>query len=126
MSKEFSLSDLDASIGGAKLFEFEYAFKNGKGSGVFLSILGAESEEVARETAALMAAERAKQEFDGEKYKFDANELGKRLAAIRIKAWRGIKEECTPENALKLCLSNKEVADQVIKHSDNFGNFIRL
>jgi hypothetical protein len=125
----FSIDDLDAVKACGNPFEFEYKFGNGKGSGVFISVLGDESETVAVETAAIMAAERARKEAaeaQGKEYQFDAVKLGKQMAAIRIQGWRGIKEEFTPENALKLCMSNTAIADQVMQHSKNLGNFIRL
>lgn len=125
----FSIDDLDAVKACGNPFEFEYKFGNGKGSGVFISVLGDESETVAIETAAIMAAERARKEAaeaQGKQYEFDAIKLGKQMAAIRIHGWRGIKEEFTPENALKLCMSNTAIADQVMQHSKNLGNFINL
>jgi len=122
----FSLDDLDAKKACSVPYEFEYKFGNGKGSGVFISVYGDESEHVAVETAALMAAERARANALGDEYEQDNMLIGKKLAALRIAGWRGIKEEYTPENALKLCLSNTSISDQVITHSKNIGNFIKL
>ena len=44
-------------------------------------------------------------------------------AAIRITGWRGITQEFTPELAIKLCTINPEIRTQVIKESDELGNF---
>lgn len=125
----FSLDDLDAAKAGESPFEFEYKFSNGKGSGVFLQVIGSESEKVAVETAAILAAERARKqatEAKGGEYEFDALKMGKELAAIRIVGWKGIKEPYTPENALKLCQSNQMIADQVMQKSNALENFIKL
>jgi hypothetical protein len=121
----FSIDDLNAIKACSNAHEFEVVFA-GQPTGVFLSVLGDESEQVAVETAALLAAERARANTLGDKYEADNAKLGKQLAALRINAWRGIKEEFSRENATKLCLSNTAIADQVIQHSKNLGNFIKL
>ena len=124
-----SLDGLNAVIAGNTPYEFEYKFNNGKGSGVFLQILGSESEKVAVETAAIIAAERAREQTtkkDGKEYEFDAVKVGKELAAVRIAGWRGIKEDYSPDNAKKLCASNQMIADQVMKNSNSLENFIKL
>jgi hypothetical protein len=124
-----SLDDLNAVTAGDTPFEFEYKFNNGKSSGVFLQVLGSESEKVAIETASIMAAERARKqatEATGKEYEFDAAKVGKELAAARIVGWRGIKEEYTPDNAKKLCFTNQMIADQVLQKSNSLENFIKL
>ena len=124
-----SLDDLNAVKAGGVPFEFEYKFNNGKSSGVFIQVLGSESETVAVETAAIMAAERARKtaiEAQGGEYEFDAVKVGKELAAARIIGWRGIKEEFSPANAKKLCASNHMIADQVMQKSNSLENFIKL
>jgi hypothetical protein len=124
-----SLDDLNAVTAGDNPFEFEYRFNNGKGSGVFLQVLGSESEKVAIETASIMAAERARKqatEATGKEYEFDAVKVGKEMAAARIVGWRGIKEEYTPENAKKLCMTNQMIADQALQNSNSLQNFMKL
>jgi hypothetical protein len=120
----FTIDDLDAVKACSTPVEIEYRFGNGKGSGVFFEVLGDEAEPVAVETAALMAAERVRAEA-GDGYKMDAAKLGKHMAAIRICGWRGIKEEYTREGAIKLCMNNVAIADQVMSASKNLGNFIK-
>lgn len=122
----FSIDDLDAVKACENPFEFEFKFDNGKPSGVFFQVLGEESETVAVETAVLMAAERARAEAQGNEYKPDHAKLGKQMAALRIVGWRGIKEEYSKEGALKLCLKNTAIADQVLARSRQLGNFIKL
>jgi hypothetical protein len=106
-------------------YEFEYKFGNGKGTGVFLSVLGDESEAVAVEQNALMAGERVRMAADPS-YEIDPAKLGQKMAAIRLIGWRGIEEKYTPENALKLCMSNRTLCDQVVQASKQLGNFIKL
>lgn len=120
-----SLDDLNAVKACESAHEFEVVLGK-KPSGVFLSVLGDESEIVAAETAALMAGERARANTLGDKYEPDNAKLGKQMAALRIVGWRGIKEPYSPEGAQKLCLTNTAIADQVIQHSKNLGNFIKL
>jgi hypothetical protein len=121
-----SLDDLDAVKASDVPYEFEFKFGNGKPSGIFISVLGEESETVTIETAALLAAERSRAASLGDAYVQDNVKLGKHLAAIRIVGWKGIKEEYSKENALKLCMGNTGIADAVITNSKNLANFIKL
>lgn len=138
MTKEFSLSDLDATKASSAAFEFEFILADGSNSGVFLSVLGGQSERVAQEVASLVNERRRKHaarqtqaamrnkaapEFDS--LESDV-EFGQRLAAVRLVGWRGIKEAYTPEGALKLCKSNRDIAAQVTEASDNLANFMKL
>jgi hypothetical protein len=52
-------------------------------------------------------------------------EFGQRLAAVRLVGWRGITEPWSPENALRLCRGNRELAAQVTMQSDMTGNFTK-
>lgn len=106
-------------------FEFEYKFSNGKATGVFLSVLGEESESVCVEQAALMAYERVRSAADPA-YEIHPAKLGQRMSAIRLVGWRGIEEKYTPENALTLCMSNRTICDQIMQQSKQLGNFIKL
>ena len=120
----FSIDDLNAVKACEVPHEFEVKL-GGEPSGVFLQVLGDESETVATETAALIAAARARANTNPN-YVSDNTKLGKQLAALRVVGWRGIKEEYSRENAAKLCMSNMAIADQVIQTSKNLGNFIKL
>lgn len=137
-TKVFSLSDLDASKASDEAFEFECINANGEGIGIFISVLGSQSERVTSEVARLVNARRRKQAARevskkigvGAKQDIDTMEddvdFGRQMAAVRIVAWRGITEPCTPENAYKLCCSNRSIADQVTTHSEELGNFMKL
>lgn len=124
-----SIDDLNSISAGSNPFEFEYTFKNGKKSGVFLTVLGEDAESVAVEQAALMASERARKETieaQGGKHEWDAVKMGQKMAAIRLVGWKGINDPFTRENAEKLCLGNQRIADEIIRHSSEQANFIKL
>jgi hypothetical protein len=135
----FSLDDLDATKASAQAFEFEYITSSGDNSGVFLSVLGGQSEIVTTEVARLINDRRRKQAAREVQQKIGVGskavefetvesdiEFGQRLAAVRLVGWRGITEPWSVENALKLCRSNREIASQVTQQSDATANFISL
>lgn len=138
--KQFSLSDLDATKASEGAFEFEYILPDGEGSGVFLSVVGGQSETVQRESAKMInerrrqkAAIAAQNSMRGPRkgqVEFDPIEsdieFGQRLAACRLVGWRGITDPFTPENALRLCKTNSDIAAQIIQQSDNLANFMKL
>ncbi len=100
-------------------FEFEYInTATGVRSGVFLSVLGGQSEVVTKEVTMLIN-ERRKQANRESNIEFD-----QRLAAVRLVGWRGITEPFTPENALRLCKSNRDITAQITQQSDYMANFI--
>lgn len=133
-----SLSSLNAVKASDAPFEFEYITPDGESSGVFLFVLGGQSEAVTK-TAARMINEhrrkRAAREVSAkfgtkQKVEFDTLEsdveFGQQLAATRLVGWRGISDPFTPENALKLCQINKFIAAQVMEQSENMANFMKL
>lgn len=133
-----SLDDLDTSKASAEAFEFEYINAAGEPSGVFLSILGSQAEAVTQEVARLVNERRRKEAardvarkvgtgpraVEFETLESDV-EFGQRLAAVRLVGWRGITEPWSPENALRLCRGNRELAAQVTMQSDMTGNFTK-
>lgn len=137
--KVISLAALDATQASAQPYEFEYITEAGVASGVFFSVLGGESAAVQEVTAKLQNERRRKHaareiaarigtgaktpEF--ETFESDV-EYGKRMAAARLVGWRGIAEPFTPENALKLCMSNSHISSQITAASEATGNFIKL
>lgn len=133
--KALSLSDLDATKASAEAFEFEYLI-DGEPSGIFFSVLGGQSEVVTREVAELINAKRrrdvarAVRAKSGKPADFDPIEedieFGQRLAAVRLVGWRGISDPFTPENALKLCQTNRDIAAKITEESDNIANFMKL
>lgn len=133
-----SLSSLNAVKASDQAFEFEYITPAGESSGVFLSVLGGQSEAVTKMAAKMVNERRRKiaaREVSGKLHprsgvEFETLEsdieFGQRLAAVRLAGWRGITDEFTPENALLLCQTNKFISAQILEQSDNMENFMRL
>lgn len=129
----FSLKDLSATQASDVPFEFELEDSNGVGRGIKLKVLGSQSEKVTSEVARLINARRRneaaramrsnRKNVEFEPMESDV-EFGQQLAAVRLVGWSGIKEPWTPENALALCKSNRDVANQIIEKSDDMGNFM--
>lgn len=130
----FSLSDLSATKASDEAFEFELEDVNGVGRGIILKVLGSQSEKVTTEVARLVNARRrsdaaramrsSKKNIEFEPIESDI-EFGQRLAAIRLVGWTGIQEPWSPENALTLCRSNRDISAQIIEKSDDMSNFMK-
>lgn len=131
----FSLNDLSATKASDEAFEFELEDSNGVGRGIFLKVLGSQSEKVTSEVARLINARRrseasramraSKKTVEFEPIESDI-EFGQRLAAVRLVGWRGITEGWTPENALTLCRSNRDISAQIVEQSDDMANFMKV
>ncbi len=131
----FSLNDLSATKASDEAFEFELEDSNGVRRGIFLKVLGSQSEKVTSEVARLINARRRseaaramrsnKKTVEFEPIESDI-EFGQRLAAVRLVGWRGITEPWTPENALTLCRSNRDISAQIVEKSDDMANFMRV
>ncbi|NQE62957.1 hypothetical protein [Caulobacter sp. RHG1] len=127
------LSDLDAVTAGETPFEVEYIRKDGSGSGVFLLVLGGQSDKVQAEVNRLVNDRRKKQAQAtavGGAVEFTPIEddiaFGHRLTAVRLVGWRGIKQDWSAENAFRLISRNSEIAEQVTAASNTLSNFMRL
>ncbi len=108
--------------------EFELEI-DGQKTGVFLSVVGQQSETFTKAAAAIAA------EFELSKGLANAQEFAasdrpqamtNRLVAARVVGWRGISEPCTPENALTLISTNADAFAQVLRESNRVTNFIKL
>jgi len=132
--KTISLADLDAVSASDTPFEFEFIKADGTGSGVFLSVLGSQSEKVTSEVNKLVNARR-KQQAQAEAVKSRSAsaadftpiesdlEFGHKLTAVRLVGWRGISDEFSPANAFRLISRNTAIAEQVTAASNDIGNF---
>jgi hypothetical protein len=131
----FDLNDLDAVSAGDAPFEVEYIRADGSGSGVFLRVLGSQSQTVQGEvnrlvndrrkkTALAAAAQSRSSQTEAFTPIEDDIAFGHRLTAVRLVGWRGIKQEWSPENAFRLVSRNAEIAEQVTTASNNLGNFM--
>lgn len=132
----FDLNDLDAVAASDSPFEIEYLRADGSGSGVFLLVLGSQSEKVQsevnrlvndrRKRQALAASVTARNNTQAEAFTPIEDDIafGHRLTAVRVVGWRGIKQEWSAENAFRLVSRNSEIAEQVTTASNNLGNFM--
>lgn len=151
-----SLAELDATSASSQAHEFEYINPNGNATGLFFSVLGSQSEIVSSKTNQMINERRRKaasREVNsrigvGRKaVEFDMVEsdieFGQSLAAARLVGWRGpndikglspeqlarfqgITDQFSPENALRLCKSNRDIAAAITLQSDEVGNFIAI
>lgn len=132
----FDLNDLDAVAAGDTPFEIEYLRADGSGSGVFLLVLGSQSEKVQSEVNRLVNDRRKKQALaasvtsrnntQAEAFTPIEDDIafGHRLTAVRLVGWRGIKQEWSADNAYRLVSRNSEIAEQITTASNNLGNFM--
>lgn len=135
MTKElFDLDDLDAVSASETPFELEYIRADGANTGVFLLVLGSQSEKVQSEVNRLVNDRRKKQaqaaalRKGADKADFTPIEddiaFGHRLTAVRLVGWRGIKQEWSAENAYRLVSRNSEIAEQITTASNDVANFL--
>ena len=125
-----SLSDLNLTKKCEEGYEFEYINENGKQTGFFLTVIGAHAQEVQKWANSKLNIRRRQDAITAKRGKDidvrdieDDIEFGTEFMSIRIKAWRGIDEPCTPQNALLLCQTNALIVEQVKEASENLGNF---
>ena len=131
--KSVSLADLDTRKKCGEGVEFEIVNATGKGTGIFLTVIGAHAPSVQtwvnkelnnRRRAEALQAKRSGKALDVRPIEEDID-FGIELIAIRILGWRGITEPFSPENALILCQSNPEVCAQVREFSEDIANFTK-
>lgn len=130
--KNFSLADLNLQKKCEDAVEFEPTTSTGKGLGIFLTVLGAHAPAVQRwvnkslnerRRAEALQVRRGK---NGDIRPIEEDiDFGIEVVAIRITGWRGITEEFSPENALKLCQINPEICAQVRETSEDLANFTK-
>lgn len=129
----FSLSDLDVTKSCESGFEFEVTDDaTGKGTGVFLTVIGAHAPTVTNWVAKTLNERRKfdeMQEKRGKKAAIrsieDDIDFGNEMVAIRVTGWRGISDEYTPENAIKLCKGNPPIKEQILRASEDLANFTK-
>lgn len=131
-AKGFSIDDLDLVKASETSFSFEYINEStGKGTGIFISVLGSQAPKVQewirkelnkRRAQEALLAKRGK---DTERLVEDDEEFAINAAAIRIVGWDGINQPYSHENALRLVTVNSEIRDQVFKASNELANFTK-
>lgn len=129
--KTVSLADLNVQEKCAEGIEFELTTPAGKGMGVFVTVLGGHAPSVQKWVNRQINQRRAAEAIQAKRGKNDVRpieddiDFGVEAISIRVTAWRGISEEFTPENALKLCTINPLIRDQIKDFSENIENFTK-
>ena len=132
-----SLDDIDAVQLGETPYEFEYILDDGRHTGVFLSVYGSQTNRVQSAINALNNERRKQQAVADAAAAASGGEVtvrpveedqehGKRLAAVRLAGWRGLKDKFTEANALRLCKVNADIAAVVVQKANNIGNFMKV
>jgi hypothetical protein len=129
----YSIDDLDVTKSCEDGYEFEVTDETtGEGSGVFLTVIGGHAQRIADFTKKMLNERRvaeAMHEKRGKGPKVTPVEedmaFSIELIAMRVIAWRGIKEPYSHENAVKLCTVNPLIKEQVLKASNDMANFTK-
>ena len=126
-----SITELDLATPSSHGFEFEYIPEaTGEPSGVFITVVGTHSEQVkcwlrkSINQARMLEAVNVKKGKEVARTIEDDERFAIESAAIRIVGWRNISDEFNFKNACLLCEVNPDIRAQVIKESDNLGNFL--
>ena len=130
----FSINDLDVAKSCETPFEFEVKDEEtGKGTGIFLSVIGSHAQAITdfttqwaneRRVADAMAEKRDPRGKKPNVHKVEDDiEFSTELIAMRVVAWRGIKEPYSHEGAVKLCKINPPIKEQILGVSDNLKNY---
>lgn len=133
--KTISISDLDLSSASNDGYEFEVRSpRTGNGLGVFLTVLGDQSEKVTaftrkrqnekrREAAIAMRRGRPSDDVDTVE---DDESFVVEACIVRTVSWRGLAEEFSESNARRLFTTNREIRRQVLEESANLANFTKV
>lgn len=125
-----SLADLNINKRCETGYDFEYYDENDKPSGIFLTVIGGHADKIKKASFAAYdrkAKQEAYQKKRGKEVEItpleEIAEENLEITAMRVIAWRGISEPCTPENVLLLLKSNALVVKQVVEESEQMANF---
>lgn len=148
-----SLASLDLRKASDVPFEFEYVGPDGRPTGLWFKVLGAQSEKVSDATNALINQRRKQEAVRAAKASHsgrnadpevatveDDIDFARRLNAVRLVGWRGpgatdgltreqlerfqpITDPWSEDAALMLVRINPDIADQVAEHSGRLANF---
>lgn len=154
-SAGISLAALNARKTADAPFEFEYIGPDNLPSGIFLKVIGSQSDTIVRFVQDEDDAERRAnyvRATKNAKARPESADLGSmredmdssaRKISRRLVGWRGpgetaglskeeaqrflgIEEPWSPENALLLCATNDHLANQVIGKANDLANFMTL
>jgi len=131
----FSLDDLDIAKACETPYEFEVTDdETGKGTGFFLSVIGAHAPAVTefttkrlneRRHADAMAEKRDPRGKNPKVHMVEEDiQFSTELVALRVVAWRGeIKEPYSHENAVRLCTINPSIKEQILAVSEDLKKY---
>lgn len=125
-----SLDDFDLTKKCETPFEFQVVDQLGKNTGFFITVLGDHAPAVKSKIYSALNARRVQDAMNaklGDKAPVRTVEQdiddGYDLTACRVVSWRGVKEECTPENVIRYCEKNHLINAQILKASGELANF---
>ena len=129
----YSIDDLDVKKSCEIEHEFEVKSAAGKGTGLFLSVIGDHAQRIEDFTKQQLNARRV---ADANHEKRDPRgktpnvhlveediEFSTELVALRVVGWRGLKEPYSHAAAVKLCTINPEIKEQILAASSDMKNF---
>ena len=129
----YSLEDLNITKACEIEHEFEVTNAKGKGTGLFLTVIGGHAERVTEFTKTRLnerrVADAMHEKKDPRNKKPNVHPVeddiafSTELVALRITGWRGLKEPYSHENAVRLCTINPEIKEQVLERSEDLKNF---
>lgn len=130
----FSIDDLDIAKACETPYEFEVTDDvTGKGTGLFLSVIGAYAQAVTdftakklneRRRADAMAEKRDPRGKNPNVHLVEEDiEFSTELVALRVVGWRGMKEPYSHENAVRLCTINPSIKEQILAVSENLKKY---
>lgn len=129
----YSIDDLDETKSCEIAYEFEVKNAAGKGTGLFLTIIGDHAQRITdfqaqglneRRVAEAMHAKRDPRGKNPLVHKVEEDvEFSTELIALRIVGWRGIKDDYSHEAAVRLCTVNSEIKEQILEKSGDMKNF---
>ena len=130
VKKSVSLDSLNLSKDCEQGFEFELVDVKGRGTGIFLTVLGQHAEEPKAAIRKRLNAEITQNAMLQKRGKDAPIKLVEDLrddnlhdSAVYVTAWKGITEPCTLENVIKLFKINQEYMRQAIEESQRLENF---
>ena len=127
-----SISDLNLVSNLTTPFSFNYIDEKGCDTGIVISVIGEQSEEVQevlnRQINARRRSEANAKLKNGKplvRTIEDDVDFTIEYVACRIVGWEGIDEPWSPQNAILLCKTNPLIVEQVKEHSENLANFTK-
>lgn len=127
-----SIAELNTNQKSAEGHEFEYLDGDGKETGIFVTVMGEKAPPVRAWLAKRLNNRRIHEENlkrRGKQVEVQSVEddiaFGIEYMAIRVIAWRGLKEPCTPENVIQWLSNDDLIVEQIKRESENIANFTK-